>query len=73
MPSSRSTTPLCRHLLGDEGDDFAIAQLRLGPARIQDCTRLVGMAERALELLCERAGRRSTLGEIVADRGVIRD
>ena len=61
------------NLIGQPGDGFAVAQLRLGPARIQHCMRLVGMAERALELLCERASRRTTFGELVVDRGVIRD
>lgn len=61
------------HLIGEEGDGFDIAQLRLGPARIQHCMRLIGMAERALELLCDRASRRRSFGELVVDRGVVRD
>jgi len=60
-------------LLGEEGEGFAIAQLRLGPARIQHCMRLIGMAERALELLCDRARSRTTFGTVLADQGVIRD
>jgi acyl-CoA dehydrogenase len=60
-------------LLGEEGEGFAVAQLRLGPARIQHCMRLIGMAERALELLCDRARSRTTFGTVLADQGVIRD
>lgn len=61
------------NLLGQEGDGFAIAQIRLGPARIQHCMRLVGMAERALTMLCARAHERSTFGQRLSDRGVIQD
>jgi len=60
------------HLLGEEGHGYAIAQARLGPGRIHHCMRLVGMAERALELLCERADARHAFGGPVSDKGVVR-
>ncbi len=59
------------NLLGGEGEGFAIAQARLGPGRIHHCMRLLGMAERALDLMCERVSSRVTFGRPIADHGVV--
>jgi acyl-CoA dehydrogenase len=59
------------NLLGREGDGFAIAQARLGPGRIHHCMRNIGVAERALELMCKRANTRWTHGSLLADKANI--
>ena len=59
------------NLLGEEGDGFRIAQERLGPGRIHHAMRAIGMAERALELMCERTASRSTFGRPIIDHGVV--
>src|SRR4051794_36287994 len=59
------------NLLGEEGDGFRIAQERLGPGRIHHAMRAIGMAERALELMCERTAGRSTFGQPIIDHGVV--
>jgi acyl-CoA dehydrogenase len=56
------------NILGKEGDGFAIAQARLGPGRIHHCMRNIGVAERALELMCKRANTRFTHGSLLADK-----
>jgi acyl-CoA dehydrogenase len=61
------------NLLGEEGSGFAIAQARLGPGRIHHCMRAIGMAERALDLMCQRAQMRVAFGQPLADQGVVRE
>ena len=61
------------NLLGEEGSGFAIAQARLGPGRIHHCMRAIGLAERALELMCMRAQMRVAFGKPLADQGVVRE
>jgi acyl-CoA dehydrogenase len=55
-------------LLGGEGQAFAIAQTRLGGGRIHHAMRTIGMAQRALDMMCERALSRSTQGSLLADK-----
>ncbi|MDA0166846.1 acyl-CoA dehydrogenase family protein [Solirubrobacter ginsenosidimutans] len=60
-------------LLAGVGDGFMISQARLGPGRIHHCMRSLGMAERALDLLCRRALERSTFGKPVAENANVQD
>lgn len=60
-------------VLGQVGGGFAIGQARLGPARVQHCMRMIGIAEEALRLMCERASTRTTFGVEVSARANVMD
>ncbi|CDO22558.1 acyl-CoA dehydrogenase FadE2 [Mycolicibacterium mageritense DSM 44476 = CIP 104973] len=62
-----------KDVLKGEGEGFAISQARLGPGRIHHCMRAIGMAERALELLCTRAQSRVTFGKPISENANIQD
>lgn len=59
------------NLLGERGSGFRIAQRRLGPGRIFHVMRFLGQAERAFDLMCDRATRRKAFGDLLADKQLI--
>jgi acyl-CoA dehydrogenase len=61
------------NIIAGEGMGFMIAQARLGPGRIHHCMRAIGAAERALELLCDRADARETFGKPISQNANVRD
>ncbi len=61
------------NIIAGEGDGFAIAQARLGPGRIHHCMRSIGVAERAIELMCQRVSDRTAFGRPLAEQGVVRE
>ena len=61
------------NLISTEGSAFSVSQARLGPGRLHHCMRLMGYAERALELLCTRVTQRETFGRRLSEQGVIQE
>jgi acyl-CoA dehydrogenase len=61
------------NLLGERGAGFVIAQDRLGPGRIHHCMRAIGTAERAIEMMCDRANSRESFGGPLADKQFVQD
>jgi acyl-CoA dehydrogenase len=60
-------------LLGESGQGFWLAQLRLGPGRIQHCMRWLGQSQRAFEMLCERAVSREAFGSVLAEKQTVQN
>jgi acyl-CoA dehydrogenase len=60
-------------LLGEQGAGFTVAQQRLGPGRIHHCMRWLGQARRAFDMMCERSTYRSVQGNLLGEKGTVRD
>jgi acyl-CoA dehydrogenase len=60
-------------LLGESGQGFWLAQLRLGPGRIQHCMRWLGQSQRAFEMLCERSVSRYSHGSLLSEKGSVQN
>jgi acyl-CoA dehydrogenase len=61
------------NLLGDAGQGFKLAQLRLGPGRIQHCMRWIGAAQRSFEMMCSYSLRRRSFGEPLANKQTVQN
>jgi len=65
--------PIAESTLGERQSGFKVAQDRLGPGRIHHCMRCIGVAERALEMICQRAKARSMFGQTLAEKQFVQD
>src|ERR1700694_3133490 len=61
------------NLLGEEGQGFLLAQMRLGPGRIHHCMRWLGVARRAFDMMCERALQREAHGSVLAEKQTVQN
>lgn len=61
------------HMLGEPGEAFAVAQVRLGGGRVHHAMRTIGLAQKALDALCERTLSRQTQGSLLADKQMVQE